>query len=89
MKTPTTSRYRSPPAVPVDEPFEFKSTKKQTQRIDQFLCGRFSHLSRNVVQSLIEAGRVDRQRQAEQEQLQAQGRRHAVHDGAGGGACTS
>ena len=46
------------PAVPTDEPFEFKSTKKQTQRIDQFLCGRFSHLSRNVVQSLIEAGRV-------------------------------
>ena len=46
------------PAVPVDEPFEFKSTKKQTQRIDQFLCGRFSHLSRNVVQGLIEAGRV-------------------------------
>jgi len=35
------------------EHFTFKATKTQIQRIDQFLCGRFSYLSRNAVQKLI------------------------------------
>lgn len=38
--------------------FHFQATKTQTQRIDQFLTGRFSYLSRNAVQRLIEDGLV-------------------------------
>jgi 23S rRNA pseudouridine1911/1915/1917 synthase len=38
--------------------FHFKATKTQTQRIDQFLTGRFSYLSRSAVQRLIDNGLV-------------------------------
>jgi 23S rRNA pseudouridine1911/1915/1917 synthase len=38
--------------------FHFKATKTQTQRIDQFLTGRFSYLSRAAVQRLIDDGLV-------------------------------
>ncbi len=36
------------------EHFHFKATKTQTQRIDQFLTGRVSYLSRSAVQRLID-----------------------------------
>ncbi len=38
--------------------FNFTATKTQTQRIDQFLTGRFSYLSRSAVQRLIDEGLV-------------------------------
>ena len=38
--------------------FRFDATKTQTQRIDQFLTSRMSHLSRAGVQRLIDDGRV-------------------------------
>ena len=40
------------------EHFHFTASKTQTQRIDQFLTGRVSYLSRNAVQRLIEDGLV-------------------------------
>jgi 23S rRNA pseudouridine1911/1915/1917 synthase len=38
--------------------FHFKASKTQTQRIDQFLSGRVSYLSRSAVQRLIDDGLV-------------------------------
>jgi 23S rRNA pseudouridine1911/1915/1917 synthase len=38
--------------------FNFKASKTQTQRIDQFLSGRVSYLSRSAVQRLIDDGLV-------------------------------
>jgi 23S rRNA pseudouridine1911/1915/1917 synthase len=40
------------------EHFHFDATKTQTQRIDQFLTSRISHLSRAAVQRLIDDGLV-------------------------------
>ena len=40
------------------EHFRFDATKTQTQRIDQFLTSRKSHLSRAAVQRLIDGGQV-------------------------------
>jgi 23S rRNA pseudouridine1911/1915/1917 synthase len=49
-------------ADPVDElpleRFQFQAGKTQTQRIDQFLSSRISHLSRSAVQRLIDDGLV-------------------------------